>query len=103
MPPGGGFFTVFVLLCFLVFDTVVLLLGLSPEQRARRQARRMAREAAIQARRNQREAQRLRQEWYELLRRQQERVNAGFANEAEAIDALRGRGGRRSTLDDRMF
>ena len=87
-------------LCVVV---VMNVLGLMPEQRARRQAQRQARQAARLARLRELEAERQRREWYDLVAAQKTRGDAGFAGQAEAIEVLSGRGGRRSNLDDRWF
>ena len=52
---------------------------------------------------NERASRKQQQEWLEEVRRQNSRGQAGFANEAEARDALNGRGGRPSNLDRRKF
>jgi hypothetical protein len=39
----------------------------------------------------------------QIMRRQMTRVSAGFATEAEAVAALRGRGGPENPLDRRRF
>jgi hypothetical protein len=43
------------------------------------------------------------QKWLEEVRRAKERGQAGLADEAEAVAALNGKGGRPSKLDKRKF
>jgi hypothetical protein len=66
-----------------------------------------AREAEARARREmqkaEREAEARLKEWREIVEQQKARGRAGFAGEAEAAAALRGRGGRSSPLDGRKF
>src|SRR4051812_36668392 len=59
--------------------------------------------AARQARAGERASRRQQKTWFEAVERQKARGDAGFASEAEAQAALRGKGGRQSKLDDRMF
>ena len=75
-----------------VFYLLRWMMGLSPRQRANRRAQ--ARERA---------SRRQREEWVRQVREQRARGGARDATEAEAVAALRGRGGRRSPLDDRKF
>ena len=75
-----------------VFYLLRWMIGLSPRQRANRRAQ--ARERA---------SRRQREEWVRQVRAQKARGGARDATEAEAVAALRGRGGRRSSLDDRKF
>jgi hypothetical protein len=72
------------------------MLGLTASQRDRRRAEQ-------QRAKDERASRRQQQHWYALVERQKARGNAGFASEAEAREALRGRGGRQSNLDDRYF
>jgi hypothetical protein len=72
------------------------MLGCSSSQRARRRAERDRVEAERASRKQQ-------QRWYALVEQQKARGNAGFASEAEAREALRGRGGRQSNLDEKWF
>lgn len=72
------------------------MLGLTSSQRNRRQAERDRVKA-------ERASRRQHQHWYRLVEQQKSRGNAGFASEAEAREALRGRGGRQSQLDERFF
>jgi hypothetical protein len=74
------------------FYLVRWMVGLSPHQRTSRRA---------QA--HERASRRQRDEWVEQVRRQKARGGARDATEAEAVAVLRGRGGRRSPLDDRKF
>jgi hypothetical protein len=76
----------------LMFYLLRWMCGLSPRQRANRRAQ--ARERA---------SRRQRDEWVKRVREQNARGSARDATEAEAQAALRGRGGRRSPLDDRKF
>jgi hypothetical protein len=76
----------------LAFYLLRWMVGLSPRQRANRRAQ--ARERA---------SRRQREEWIQRVREQSARGRAREATEAEAQAALRGRGGRRSPLDDRKF
>jgi hypothetical protein len=75
-----------------VFRCGLFLLGLDARTQARRKARADERASRAQQRK-----------WFEAVERQKARGEAGFASEAEARAALRGRGGRPSTLDDRWF
>ncbi len=75
---------------------VVWLLGLRPAQRARARAKRQALEDERASRKQQRQ-------WLDAVERQQARGHAGFATEAEARAALRGRGGRPGKLDQMKF
>jgi hypothetical protein len=95
--------TVAALAAWFCIVLVMNLLGLTPEQRAAAQARRMARDAERAARAHERASRRQQREWYEAVARQKSRGHAGFADEAAARAALRGRGGRPSNLDDRWF
>jgi hypothetical protein len=70
--------------------------GLSGQQRARRRAAASARAAERESRQQQRE-------WFEAVARQKARGHAGFAGEAEAREALSGKGGRPSNFDRRKF
>jgi len=85
------------------WQIAMVLLGLTPEQRAAAQAKRMARDAERAARAHERAARQQQREWYETVARQKSKGKAGFADEAAARAALRGRGGRPSNLDDRWF
>lgn len=66
-----------------------------------------ARAAETRARRQMQKAERAAEarlkEWREIVEQQKSRGRAGFADEAEAEAALRGRGGRASPLDGRKF
>jgi hypothetical protein len=95
--------TIAALAASFLIALVMNLLGLTPEQQAAAQAKRMARDAERAARVQDRASRRQQQEWYEAVARQKSRGHAGFADEAAARDALRGRGGRPSNLDDRWF
>jgi hypothetical protein len=96
-------FTVVGLFILLVWRIIQVLLGMTPEQRAAENAKRIAREQE-RAFSEQEHASRLRQEeWYRLVEMQKSRGAAGFASEADAIAALRARGGRQSNLDARKF
>ncbi len=75
-----------------VFRGGMFLLRLNPRARAARKAR-----ADERASREQQ------QKWFAAVARQKARGEAGFASEAEAQAALRGKGGRPSKLDERWF
>lgn len=96
-------FTILVPLAVLVIALFMNFFGLTPEQQAKAQAKRAARAAAKLARQQRIEIERQRQEWRAFVEEQKADGSAGFADEAEAMDALGGRGGRRSNLDDRWF
>jgi|ERR1700733_9946632 hypothetical protein len=96
-------FTILVPLIALVLWIAMWVFGLHPEQRARAEAKRAARAVARLARQQRIEAERQRREWHEIVKKQRARGDAGFANEADATEALSGRGGRRSNLDERWF
>jgi ATPase subunit of ABC transporter with duplicated ATPase domains len=68
-----------------------------------RRAREATKRAAQKAIDDERASVRQQQEWYEAVARQKARGHAGFASEAEARAALRGKGGRPSNLDGRKF
>jgi hypothetical protein len=72
------------------------LFGSGSERRARARA-------ARKARADERASREQQQKWFEAVARQKARGEAGFASEAEARVALRGKGGRPSALDDRWF
>jgi hypothetical protein len=79
----------------LIRDTFLLvrwMLRLNPRARAMREARA-----------GERASRRRQQQWLDDVRRQKARGEAGDATQADARAALRGRGGRRSALDDRYF
>lgn len=95
--------TIAVLAAQFIIVLGMNFLGLTPEQRATAQAKRMARDAERAARAHERASRRQQREWYEAVARQKSRGKAGFADEAAARAALRGRGGRPSNLDDRWF
>src|SRR3954451_13918760 len=59
--------------------------------------------AARKARDDERASREQQQVWLKAVERQKARGDAGFASEAEARAALRGKGGRPSQLDDRWF
>src|SRR4051794_23944490 len=59
--------------------------------------------ATHDARIAERESRDQQQKWLEAVERQKARGDAGFASEADAQAALRGKGGRPSKLDDRWF
>jgi hypothetical protein len=90
-------------LCALVVVCVMTLLGLMPEQRARRRALRLARDAQRKARDDERASREQLREWREEAAQQMFDGTAGFADEAEAQTVLSGRGGRKSPLDGRKF
>lgn len=96
-------FTILLPLAWLCILIVMWIFGWLPDQRARADARKAAKSASRLARRQRIEAERQRREWHEIVKKQQARGHAGFANEAEASEALSGRGGRRSNLDERWF
>ena len=95
--------TIAALAALFFWQLLMTLLGLTPEQQAAAQAKRMARDAERAARAHERASRRQQREWYEAVERQKSRGHAGFADEAAARAALRGRGGRPSNLDDRWF
>jgi hypothetical protein len=68
------------------------MVGMTEPQCARRRA------AA-----HERESRRQQREWFEAVARQKARGEAGFASEAQAREALSGKGGRASNLDRRRF
>ena len=92
----GELLSALILSVFWIIRSAFYLLrwmvGLSPRQRAERRAQ--ARDRA---------SRRQRDEWVQRVREQNARGRARDATEAEAQAALRGRGGRRSPLDDRKF
>ncbi|MBN8899746.1 MAG: hypothetical protein BGO51_08105 [Rhodospirillales bacterium 69-11] len=96
-------FSILIPLAVLIFMCIERLLGLTPEQRAEAKAKRAEREAKKLARQLRFEAERQRREWRALVERQMADGSARFADERESLDALGGRGGRRSNLDDRWF
>lgn len=61
------------------------------------------RRAAHAIRKAEREARQQRREWFDAVERQKTRGDAGDATQDEAIEALRGRGGRSNPLDERKF
>jgi Tfp pilus assembly protein PilX len=95
--------TIAVLLVLFFWQLAMTLLGLTPEQRAAAQARRTARNTERTARAHERASRQQQRQWHEAVARQKARGHAGFADEAAARAALRGRGGRPSNLDDRWF
>jgi hypothetical protein len=95
--------TIAVLLAVFFYQLAMILLGLTPEQRALAQAKRTARMTERTARANERASRRQQREWHEAVARQRSRGHAGFADEAAARAALKGRGGRPSNLDERWF
>jgi hypothetical protein len=98
-----GMITIAALAAWFVIALVMNLLGLTPEQRQAAQAKRAARDAERERRAYERASRRQQREWREEVERQRAKGKAGFADEAAARDALRGRGGRPSNLDDRWF
>lgn len=86
-------------LILLVCQILAFLLGLTPGQRARALEKRAARKAQD----DERAARKQQQEWFQAVAQQHSRGRAGFAEEAEALAALNGRGGRPSNLDGRKF
>jgi hypothetical protein len=102
----AGPITIAVLLLMVFWELGKVLLGLTPEQQAAAELKRLRRQQRKAERLRQSEIaafQRQQQEWFERVKRQQARGRAGFADEAAARAALRGRGGRPSSLDDRWF
>jgi hypothetical protein len=75
---------------------ILWILGLRPQQRARRRA-------AAQARADERASREQLRQWREEAARQMFDGTAGFADEAEARSAMSARGGRKSPLDGRKF
>jgi hypothetical protein len=70
----------------------------------RREAARLAMELAVkEAREQERRSQQQQRQWRDEVQRQMSRGRAGDASPQSARDALGGRGGRRSELDDRWF
>ena len=96
-------FSILIPFAALIFVVFMNLFGLTPEQQAKAEAKRAEREAKKLARRLRCEAERQRREWRAFVERQKADGSARFADEREALDALGGRGGRRSNLDDRWF
>ena len=94
---------VLVYLVAFIVVCVMTLLGLMPEQRARRRAERLARAAERKAREDERASREQLRQWREEAARQMFDGTAGFADEIEAQDVLGGRGGRKSPLDGRKF
>ena len=96
-------FEVLFYLCAFVVVCAMTLLGLMPEQRARRRAG-SARPAKPNARRvmTMRSREQLRQ-WREEAAGQMFDGTAGFADEAEAQAAMSARGGRKSPRWKRKF
>ena len=92
----------FYLVAFVVV-CVLTLLGLMPEQRARRRAERLARDAQRKARDDERASREQLRQWRDEAARQMFDGTAGFADEAEAQAAMSSRGGRKSPLDGRKF
>jgi hypothetical protein len=90
-------------LVLLIVRIGMVLLGLTPEQRAAALAKRIARAAEDKAREDERASRKQQLEWFEAVAQQRARGHAGFANEAEAHAALAGKGGRPSNLDGRKF
>jgi hypothetical protein len=90
-------------LILLIGTCVLTLLGLMPEQRARRHAKQLARAAERKARDDERASREQLRRWREEAAQQMFDGTAGFADEAEAQDVLGGRGGRKSPLDGRKF
>jgi hypothetical protein len=95
--------SILVPLAALVIAVFMTLFGLTPEQQAKAEAKRTARAMAKLAREQRIEVERQRREWRAVVEGQKADGSAGFADESEAMDALGGRGGRRSNLDDRWF
>ena len=98
MQPNG-----LALLVVALFELVVeivrgilWLLGLRPQQRARRRA-------DAQARAEDRASREQLRQWREETARQMFEGAAGFADEAEAQAAVNAKGGRKSPLDGRKF
>jgi hypothetical protein len=102
MAPIGVFGASILLIVFIV-RIVMVLLGLTPEQRTAAEAKRAAKDADRKFRDAERASRKQRQAWAEEVARQNSRGKAGFADEAEARAALSGKGGRPSNLDDRWF
>ena len=71
--------------------------------RERKQQEKLQKQAMRDARVAERESRAQQERWLEIVQQQNARGNAGDAEEADAVDALRGSGGRRSNLDDRWF
>jgi hypothetical protein len=67
------------------------------------QARRERERAKRKAQEDARASKEKQQKWHNEVERQQARGTSGFAAETEAQTALRGKGGRQSSLDDRWF
>ena len=84
-------------------NIATMLVGLHQKSKAQKEAREAearAQRAALEA---ERKAAAQLKEWREIVEQQKSRGRAGFAGEAEAAAALRGRGGRSSPLDGRKF
>jgi hypothetical protein len=92
-----------ILLMMFIGRIIMVLFGLTPEQRTAAEAKRVAKATARKALEDARASRKQQQEWFEEVARQKSRGKAGFADEAEAVAALRGKGGRPSNLDDQWF
>jgi hypothetical protein len=82
---------------------IVAIGGYFIQSAEERRARTAMEAAAQKALADERAALKQQQAWFEEVARQKARGQAGFASEAEARAALRGKGGRNSKLDGRKF
>ena len=96
LPPGGGIFTILGMLIGDLHGYAVTSRQRKAELKAQRQQQKAARAA-------ERASLARQQRWLEEVQREQSRGSARDATEAEALEALRGRGGRHSDLDNRRF
>lgn len=94
--PLAEFVTAIFELVIEIFRGILWLLGLRPQQRARRRA-------AQRASADERASREQLRQWREEAARQMFDGTAGFADEAEAQAAMSARGGRKSPLDGRKF
>jgi hypothetical protein len=77
--------------------------GRAAARRERRRAAAEQRRAERLSRAAERRAERIAEERLKRVEGQMSRGSAGFANQNEAREALRGRGGRSNELDERWF
>jgi hypothetical protein len=87
----------------IIAQVFVGLHQMSKAKKAEAEARQAEDRARRQMQKAEREAEARLKEWREIVEQQKSRGRAGFAGEAEAVAALRGRGGRASPLDGRKF
>jgi hypothetical protein len=94
--PLAEFIAAIFQLIFDIIRGVLWLLGLRPQQLARRRA-------DARARADERATREQLRRWREETERQMFEGTAGFANETEAQNALNAKGGWKSPLDGRKF